>query len=93
MKVYQIDYDLRKKRDYQALYERIQSYSNWCRPLESTWIISTTQSAAQICKYLTAVMDGDDGLLVTRLEGEAAGRNLGTKVSIYLKRQLETEAA
>ncbi|MBU2887709.1 hypothetical protein KO507_18235 [Gilvimarinus agarilyticus] len=93
MKVYQIDYDLRKKRDYQALYERIQSYSNWCRPLESTWIISTTQSAAQVRDYLAAVMDGDDGLLVTRLEGEAAWQNLDPKVSAHLKRQLETEAA
>lgn len=71
MKVYQIDYDLRNNRNYEALYERIRKYKH-CRPLESSWVISTEQSAAQIRDYLKGAMDADDGLLVTRLTGEAA---------------------
>ena len=93
MKVYQIDYDLRKNRDYQALYDRIKAYPAWCRPLESTWVIQTTQSAAQIRDYLLGALDSDDGLLVTRLSGEAAWNNIDPKVSAYLKNLIERQAA
>lgn len=93
MAVYQIDYDLRKQRNYDALYERLKSYPQWCRVLESTWVISTNQSAAQVRDYLKAVMDADDGLLVTRLQGEAAWYGFSDEVSAYLKNMLERQAA
>ena len=92
MKVYQISYDLRKQRDYAALYERIKTY-HWCHPLESCWVIATQQSATQVRDNLVQVMDRDDGLMVTRLSGEAAWRNLGDQVSQWLKRQMEATAA
>jgi len=88
MKVYQISYDLRKQRNYDALYERIKTYP-WCHPLESSWVITNQQSAAQVRDNLAQVMDQDDGLLVTRLSGEAAWRNLGDQVSQWLKEKLE----
>lgn len=88
MKVYQISYDLRKQRNYEALYERIKTY-NWCHPLESSWVIATQQSASQVRNYLAQAMDQDDGLLVTRLSGEAAWQNLGDQVSRWLKEKLE----
>lgn len=89
MSVYQIDYDLRKQRNYDALYDRIKSYGSWCRPLESTWVISTNQSAAQVRDYLKGAMDADDGIVVTRLSGEAAWSNVEPDVSQYLKKMLE----
>lgn len=93
MAVYQINYDLRKQRNYAPLYERLEGYSMWCRPLESCWVISTTQSVTQVRDHLRAVMDHDDGLLVTRLSGEAAWVNIAPKVSEYLKEMLEKKAA
>ena len=93
MSLYQINYDLRKQRNYEPLYERLKEYPMWCRPLESAWVISTSQSAVQVRDNLRAVMDDDDGLLVTRLEGEAAWVNLAPKVSEYLKEMLEKKAA
>lgn len=51
MAIYQISYDLRNKRDYKILYERIKSYGAWCRPLESTWVIRTGQSVTQVRDY------------------------------------------
>ncbi|MFC2973243.1 hypothetical protein ACFOJE_13595 [Azotobacter bryophylli] len=91
--LYQITYDLRKQRDYQSLHARIKAYGAWCRPLESTWIISTPQSAAQVRDNLKAVMDRDDGLLVTRLQGEAAWYGVPPEVSSRLKSLLESGAA
>lgn len=93
MAVYQISYDLRKQRNYDALYERIKRYGTWCHALESTWVIVTNQSAAQIRDNLKAVMDQDDGLLVTRLQGEAAWYGLGQSNANWLKQALERQAA
>ena len=92
MKVYQISYDLRKQRNYDALYERIKTY-HWCHPLESIWVITTQQSVVEVRDNLTQVMDQDDGLLVTRLTGEAAWINLGDDVSQWLKAKLAVTAA
>ena len=93
MKVYQVSYDLRKQRNYDALYERIKSYGSWCHALESSWAIATDQTAAQVLDYLSPALDQDDGLLVTRLYGEAAWKGLDPKGSDWLKRQLERQAA
>lgn len=93
MKVYQIDYDLRNQRNYQSLYDRIKSYQIWCRPLESTWVIATDSSATQVAEYLKGAMDRDDGILVTRLEGEAAWYNVAPDAGEYLKNLLERQAA
>lgn len=90
MKVYQVNYDLRKQRNYEPLYERIQGYGTYCHALESTWVIASNQTAAQIRDYLSQVMDADDGLLVTRLQGDAAWKGLGQKITDWLKQQLGT---
>lgn len=89
MSVYQINYDLRKQRDYSSLIERIKSYGTWCHPLESVWIIVTDQTAVQVRDNLRAVMDADDGLLVTRLQGEAAWYGLSNEISQWLKDNLQ----
>ncbi|MBN5437467.1 hypothetical protein H0S68_00340 [Serratia sp. AXJ-M] len=92
MSVYQINYDLRKQKDYSSLVERIKSYGTWCHPLESTWIIVTNQSAVQVRDHLKAVMDSDDGLLVTRLQWEWAGYGLSKEISDWLGSQSVTTA-
>lgn len=88
MKVYQISYDLRKKRDYTSLYKRVLSYKTFYHALESSWIIVTDQTATQIRDFLAQATDTDDRLLVARLQGEAALRDLGDELSQWLKNQL-----
>jgi hypothetical protein len=41
MRVYQISYDLRKQRNYEALYQRIKAYGTRAHPLESSWVIAS----------------------------------------------------
>ena len=79
MKVYQINYDLRKQRNYDALYQKIKSYGTWCHALESCWIVVSNKTAVEIRDDLGAAIDNDDGLLITRLQGEAAWHNLDDK--------------
>lgn len=92
MKVYQISYDLRKQRDYSSLIKQIKAYDAYARPLESCWLIATDQSATQVRNNLASVMDADDGLLITRLQGEAAWRMVDGdsdgKMSKWLKEQI-----
>ncbi|MCG7919951.1 MAG: hypothetical protein N0C81_18725 [Candidatus Thiodiazotropha lotti] len=88
MKVYQISYDLRKQRNYEALYELIRNYNGYCHALESSWLITTQQSATQVRDYLNQALDQDDRLLVTRLQGEAAWTGLDDELSRWLKEQL-----
>ena len=73
---YIINYDLRKQRNYDALYTAIKSYGTWAKVLESCWAIVTTQSATQVRDYLAQHMDSDDGLFVVKTAGVAAWRNV-----------------
>ncbi|MBH8612580.1 hypothetical protein I4N56_017895 [Pseudomonas mohnii] len=87
MKLYQISYDLRKQRDYPSLYERIKAYGTWCHALESSWIIVTDQTSVQVRDNLQTALDWDDGLLVTRLQGEGAWVGLSDEITQWLKNQ------
>ena len=96
MKVYQINYDLRKQRDYSSLIKQIKAYGTYAKPLESCWLIATDQSATQVRNNLASVMDADDGLLVTRLQGEAAWQAVDSDtdgaMSSWLKKQIRQAA-
>lgn len=87
MACYIISYDLRKRRDYESLFEGIRSYGTWAHILESTWAIVTSQSAVQVRDYLASKMDNDDGLFVVRSGGEAGWRNVLCK-NEWLKKNL-----
>ena len=44
-----IEYDLRQPgRDYDALYKAIQNYGTWAHVTESTWLIKTDETCAQV---------------------------------------------
>ena len=92
MKVYQINYDLRNQRSYEPLIDKIKSYGTWAHPQQSCWVISIEQTALQVRDALAGHMDNDDGLLVTRLHGEAAWQNLSSPVADWLKRELSQAA-
>lgn len=70
-----ITYDLVNSRDYQKLYDAIQSLGNWARVVESVWIVTSELSSAQIRDELLKYIDDDDRIFVTKSSGEAAWRN------------------
>lgn len=85
MRLYQITYGGGKPQERPSLFERIKGYGTWCQAMDSTWIIVTQETAVQIRDNLRDVMDREDGLLVTRLHGEAAWKGLPTEVTQWLK--------
>ena len=76
MKCYIISYDLRRNRNYDALYDAIKSYPKWARIVESTWAVVTSKSAVQIRDHLIQVLDDDDRVFVVKSGAEAAWRNV-----------------
>jgi hypothetical protein len=72
MACYIVSYDLRKQRNYDALYEAIKSYGTWAHILESVWAIVTSHTAAEVREHLSKFTDSDDGLFVIKSGKEAA---------------------
>ena len=63
---YIIAYDLRTPgRDYTDLYMAIKSNRDWQHPLESTWIVWTTEDANDIYKTLKPTLDQNDLLFIS----------------------------
>lgn len=74
MSVYCVSYDLNKAgQNYNALYEELKKSPGWCHPLDSTWLISTRETAQQLSDRLRRHLDNNDTLLVIAVTKEYAG--------------------
>lgn len=87
MALYSVDYDLHQPdRDYPRLEKAIMSYPGYCRVLLSHWIVSIQgTSAANIRDHLAQNIDQNDSLIVSRLSGESAWKNLADGVAEWLR--------
>lgn len=85
MASYLISYDLIKNKDYPKLHEAIKKLGNYQRILESTWVVASTSTSADIRDYCKSFMDSDDKLFVAKLNGEMAWRKLPSNISNWLK--------
>ena len=61
---YIVNYDLRNKCNYDALYQKLAAFPNSARTLESTWFVPNQPSADHIAAVLLTVLDADDGLQI-----------------------------
>ncbi len=93
MKIYIINYDLRKQRDYDTLYKTIRSYQNYVHVLDSMWMIVSEDGALSIRDHLAKTMDIDDGLIVAQVTGEAAWMKLSDDAFHWLKQNLAIYSA
>ncbi|THC39082.1 hypothetical protein C2862_24645 [Massilia sp. Mn16-1_5] len=90
MAVYIISYDLNKQKNYPALYDAIKSAgTNWCHPMDSTWLVVSSATSSVIRDHIARAMDKDDSLLVCKVaKGDSAWRGLSQQVSDWLKANL-----
>lgn len=92
-KFYIISYDLKVPgRDYTSLYDAIKSYNDWRHPLESTWLLYTTENADQISSKLRASgnMDNSDLLFVCELNIKDRQGWLDKEVWNWIKERLNS---
>ena len=89
MAVYSINYDLvNPGRNYDDLIAAIKTYSVWCHPLESCWLIKTEQTSSNIYDYLSKYLDSNDKILVMKASAPATWKGLDNKVSEWIKNNL-----
>lgn len=68
MTVYCVSYDLNKTgQNYSALYDELKASPGWWHNLDSTWLVSTQESADQLCDRLLRHLDQNDRLLVIKV--------------------------
>ena len=78
MALYFINYDLRKSRDYQKLYDALELFKA-VRILESLWCFNRfNTSAKDLRDYFKQFIDSDDGLCVSEVSDWATWNVLGT---------------
>ena len=86
MSRYIVTYDLSQPgRNYGELYNRIKSYPVWAQITESSWAISSDQTAVEIRDHLRGALDQNDKILVGLL-GSSAWAGLDEAVSNWLKK-------
>ncbi|QRR35656.1 hypothetical protein JNX00_07285 [Hydrogenophaga sp. YM1] len=75
MSLFFLEYDLRKKRDYQSLYDELARFAA-VRYLESAWAFKRVNTtAAGLRNHFAQFIDPDDGLMVIEVS-DWAGRSL-----------------
>lgn len=64
--LYFIDYDLRKQRNYQPLYDELKRFGA-ISMLESLWCLHSTSTAAALRDHFARFIDADDGVSVSQV--------------------------
>ena len=68
MTKYLITYDLNKPgQDYAGLYDAIKALGEYKHPLDSTWFVKSSKTAASIRDLLKAKIDHNDKLFITEV--------------------------
>ncbi|SDL67352.1 hypothetical protein SAMN04487898_12283 [Pedobacter sp. ok626] len=74
MSVYLVTYDLNKKdKNYDGVITEIERSSAFCKPLKSTWLVSTTESAIGLHNRIWKHMDDNDYLLIIEVKANYYG--------------------
>lgn len=87
-KVYMVSYDLNKLgQDYEGLYEELRRSSGYWHYLDSTWLISTSESANSIFNRLRPSIDNNDSVLIIDVGRDYSGW-LSKKAWEWIKQQI-----
>ncbi|MFP0199068.1 hypothetical protein ACKJSM_28415 [Pseudomonas sp. PHC1] len=78
MALFFLEYDLRKQRNYQPLYDELARFKA-VRMLESMWCFHRVNiNAAGLRDHFQGFIDNDDGLIVSEVTAWASRHALGT---------------
>jgi hypothetical protein len=72
--IYEISYDLKRSgQDYSGLYKAIKSCGSWWHYLQSTWLVDTDRTAADIWNRLSSHIDENDSILIVNIGSDYQG--------------------
>ena len=80
--LYFLEYDLRKSRDYQRLYDALKNVGA-VRMLESSWCFRyANTNCVQLRDFFKQFVDGDDAIVVSQVTDWATWNALGNPNSL-----------
>lgn len=90
MRTMLVGYDLnRRGQNYPGLYEALKAVPLWWHYLDSTWLLRTEESAAQLRDRLSPHIDAGDELLVIDVTNpEAAWSGFDQRASQWIRDNL-----
>ena len=78
MALFFLDYDLRKSRNYQPLYDELARF-NAVRVLESSWCFNRVNTTcSNLRDHFKQFIDADDGLSIVEVTDWATYKAIGT---------------
>jgi hypothetical protein len=78
MALFFLEYDLRKQRDYQKLYDELEKFSA-VRILQSLWCFNRVNTNCEnLRNHFSEFIDSDDGIIVSEVTNWASKNVLGT---------------
>ncbi|GAA6320566.1 CRISPR-associated protein Cas2 [Thomasclavelia ramosa] len=81
-----ISYDLcNDEKNYDDLYEYLNSFSEKNHKLESTWLIKSDCSCNEIYKKLTEILDSDDKFIVVSIKEDIKNQKVLPYGNIFSK--------
>lgn len=73
-KVYMVGYDLNKSgQDYNGLYSELKKSASYWHYLDSTWLISTRETANQLYDRISHHIDANDYVLIMEVRADYQG--------------------
>lgn len=74
-----VSYDLgipESSKDYSKIKEYMDTQDDWCKPLQSVWVLKTKKNSAEVRDDLNKLTDSNDKILVFRadVKGWASSR-------------------
>lgn len=90
MALYIVSYDLRKKRDYPAIWKALET-AGAVKLLESLWLLDVPLSATAVRDKFGAEMDADDGIAIVQIDstGYWATRGVLSEGRDWLKQKIK----
>ena len=90
MRTYLITYDLASPARHSLSGAIMQLGDAWARPLDTTWYVQSSERAEALERRLKPHLDGEDGLLIQRVETDAL--LLNTALRWFRKRRQDSGA-
>jgi hypothetical protein len=90
MRTYLITYDTAAPSRHAVASAIMQLGEAWARPLDATWYVQSNERPGALERRLSALLDGEDGLLIQQVEERAV--LLNTALRWFRKRRQEAAA-
>lgn len=91
MRTIQINYDLRSPgRNYQPVYDYIKSLGTWAKPLESLWLVRTSQTVSAVRDGMRAKVDANDEVLILDVTGDSWATNFTDSSTTWMHSYMGT---